>query len=376
MENQFAKAAKLINESKNILIIPREEICGDALGSAIALYKTLRETSDNKTNFDIYLPEAIPPQLHFLLDENEIEKSRLLSKNLVISINNESNGINSLYYKKQNGKFNVIISLQDDKKINENDLKIETSTFNYDLIITIGAQNLTLLGRIYENHPDFFSKTPIINIDYQQDNWQFGNVNIIDDKSASIAEIIMEFTNFINCPPTKERATCLLCGIIEKTQTFQKPNTTPRILRMASELINSGGNQELIVRHLYKTKSMNTVKLWGEIMKELKYDQHKKIASSLITQEILRQSNADPSIFKQLLKELWINFAKCNHFFILWSSENNINGIFTSKKPQIIKEANNLIESKIKDDYLIFQLPEKNLYRAESFFFNLINGII
>lgn len=373
METIFTKAGQLINESKNALIIPGEEVCGDSLGTAIALREILQKSSNNKTNFDAYMPDVIPPQLNFLLEETEMERFSPLSKNIIISINNESNNISSLRYMKKNGKLNIIISPRNKKVINKNDLNIKMPGLNYDLIITVCAQSQASLGEIYENNHNFFLKTPVINIDHHKDNQQFGDINIVNDKFASTAEIIMEFADCANYQITKKSATCLLCGIIEKTQSFQKPDTTPDALRAASKLINLGGDQELIVRNLYKTKSINMVRLWGELMKELKYDQHKKIVSSIVTRETLEQNNADASIFRQLLKELKMNFAKCEYFFILWNSADSVNGIFTGTNLQTVKEIGRFIESKIRDDILVFRLPEENPHKAEAFFFNLIN---
>ena len=380
MLDQFSKSQQLINQSGNILIIPGEEINGDSLGSMLALYHALKKSNGAEKNFHLYLPEDIPSRLQFLINEREIEKSVLPAKTAIISINNELNDIAALRYEKQNDKLKIILSLNNDRAIQYDDIKIETSPLDYDLAIILDAPNLINLGKIYEKYSEIFSRIPIINIDHHENNWRFGNANLINSNASSTAEITKEFINFLNIPCDKNIATCLLCGIIEKTQSFRKPQTPPRIFRLASELINQGADKELIIKHLYKTKPINTVKLWGEIMKNLKHDRRKKFVSCLIPEVVFQKTETNPSFLKQLADDLKENFSACENFLILWGSHGKICGIFTTKRidrlnetERIIKNALNPADCEIKNDYLVLQLPEQNIYRAESLIFNLIN---
>ncbi len=380
MLDQFSKSQQLINQNSNILIIPGEEINGDSLGSMLALYHALKKSNGAKKNFHLHLPEDIPSRLQFLINEEEVEKSALPAKTVIISINNEPDNIAALHYEKQNNKLKIILSLKKDCEVQYDDIKIETSSLNYDLAIILDAPNLINLGKIYEKYSEIFSKIPIINIDHHENNWRFGNANLINPQASSTAEIIKEFINFLNIPYDKNIATCLLCGIIEKTQSFRKPQTPPRIFRLASELINEGADKELIIKHLYKTKPINTVKLWGEIMKNIKHDRRKKFVSCLISKLVFQKTETNPSFLKQLTDDLKENFSACENFLILWESYNKICGIFMvknanhpNKTEQLIKNAFGPVNCAIKNDYLILQLPEQNIYRAESLIFNLIN---
>lgn len=404
---ELKKAQQLINKSKNIIIIPKEELCGDSLGSALALWESVQNLTDKKKRSNIYLPKIIPPQLNFLLNlhqsmnaplmegkksnsETKIQNA-ILSKNLIITINNDLNKINTLRYEKHNNKIKIILSMEPEHSPRENDIQVETIVFNYDLIITLGASNLTLLGEIHENHPDFFANASIINIDHHENNWQFGHINLINAQASSTAEITMELINFLKIPITDKCATCLLCGIIEKTQSFRKSQTAPRAFQLASELLNKGGDQELIIRHLYKTKPVGTIKLWGEIMANLKYDSRKKIISALITTEALQKTNTDTLTLKYALKELKDHFVNYNHFLMLWESNSQVAGILITKQSDLFKKINAYFNNaaskhfnnipygmniKIKDDYLIIQGNEKNLYKIEAYIFNLLNGFI
>ena len=383
MFDQFSKSQQLINQNSNILIIPGEEINGDSLGSMLALYHALKKSNGAEKNFHLYLPDDIPSRLQFLINKKEIERSVLPAKTAIISINNELNNIAALRYEKQNDKLKIILSLNNDCAVQYDDIKIEALSLNYDLAIILDTPNLINLGKIYEKYSEIFSKIPIINIDHHKNNWRFGNTNLTNPNASSTAEITKEFINFLNIPYDKNIATCLLCGIIEKTQSFRKPQTPPIIFRLASELISEGADKELIIKHLYKTKPINTVKLWGEIMKNLKHDRHKKFVSCLIPETVFQKTETNPSFLKQLTDDLKENFSACENFLILWESRNKICGIFTTKRAdrlneteRFIKNALNSVNCEIKNDYLVLQMPERNIYRAESLIFNLINQCI
>lgn len=362
------------------MIVPGEEMNGDSLGSMLALYYALKKQNETGKNIHLYLPEDIPPRLKFLINEEEMEKSALPAKTTIISINNELDNISSLRYEKQNNKLKIALTLKNDHAIQYDDIKIEASSLNYDLAIIFDTPNLINLGKIYEKYPEIFSKIPIINIDHHKNNWRFGNTNLTNPDASSTAEITKEFISFLNIPCDKNIATCLLCGIIEKTQSFRKPQMSPRIFRLASELINRGADKELIIKNLYKTKPINAIKLWGEIMKNLKHNRHKKFISCLIPKTVFQKTGTNPSFLKQFTGDLKENFSAYENFLILWESHDKIYGIFTTKNierlgetEQLIKNTANSIDCGIKNDCLILRLPKQNIYHAESMIFNLIN---
>lgn len=376
MLTELQKSQELINKSRNILIIPQEELCGDSLGSALALHEGLKKIENNIKNPETHLPPNIPSRLEFLLPEEQDKKPAKPLKRLIISINNNLDKINTLQYKKEGGKLQVIFSLDHDYSIKKEDIIVQTMSFNYDLIITLDAPNLTMLGKIYETNPELFDNAPIINIDHHENNWLFGNANLVNTKASSTAEVVIDFLNFLKVPLNESCATCLLCGIIEKTQSFHKPQTTPGTFRVASELLSKGAKQELIIQHLYKTKPLDIVKLWGRVMTNIKYDNRKKIISSFITANMLQEINTDASTIKHLLKELKENFLTYSHFLILWESKDNTHAIFATKNTGILESISSRVNGKIKNGYVVFQMPEKNLYKSEARIFNLMQSIL
>ena len=83
-------------------------------------------------------------------------------------------------------------------------------------------------------------------------------------------------------------ATALLTGLYD-TSSFQNVNTTPKSLTIAAQLVAAGANQQEIIRNLYKTKSLETLKLWGNILTKIKEDKiHGFLWSSVNSSELKR----------------------------------------------------------------------------------------
>ena len=113
----------------------------------------------------------------------------------------------------------------------------------YDLIVTVDTADLALFGTLYKEHVDMFGDIPVLNIDHHISNTQFGQLHLIDPTAASATEVlyswfmqVQEFREKI----TPDMATLLLTGLITDTRSFQNPNTTPRSLEVAAELLEKG----------------------------------------------------------------------------------------------------------------------------------------
>ena len=63
-----------------------------------------------------------------------------------------------------------------------------------------------------------------------------------------------------------EIASVLTAGIVQDTHTFSHPNTTPRTLRVAADLVEAGAPLAAIHRSIYADKPFSTLALWGEML--------------------------------------------------------------------------------------------------------------
>ena len=89
------------------------------------------------------------------------------------------------------------------------------------------------------------------------------DIVIADEKYSSVCEILYDFFDFHRIDITKKMATYLLTGILGDTGVFQHANTTPRVMEITADLMRKGAPLSKIIQLSFKSKKMETLKLWG-----------------------------------------------------------------------------------------------------------------
>lgn len=133
------------------------------------------------------------------------------------------------------------------------------------LLICLDCGNKDRLSMERDGFSDIFK----INLDHHVSNEMYGDLNYVDSKSASTAEIVYELLEELNVPVTEAMAECLYTGIVMDTGSFRFPSTTPKTLRITSKLLETGVNFSKIQRMLFATSPFKQVKLLGRALMTL-----------------------------------------------------------------------------------------------------------
>ena len=96
------QAKNLIEESRNILIVPAQQIRGDSLASALALFFTLKKFGKN-VNLSL---QEIPEKFRFLTDWQPPS-----SKDFIIAINGSEKEISEMRYEKNEKGLKIYLTL-------------------------------------------------------------------------------------------------------------------------------------------------------------------------------------------------------------------------------------------------------------------------
>ena len=146
------------------------------------------------------------------------------------------------------------------------------------IVIDSSSWNL-VVGKNNVDKPDI---TTII-IDHHQTGSEYGDINIIDSKKTSAAEVLYLVFQDWEIEIDNDIATNILTGIIGDTGSFRYPGVNGETLKIGAELISKGANREAIVFNLFNRHSLNLLKYIGVILKNLKVDKKHKIAWSAIS---------------------------------------------------------------------------------------------
>lgn len=263
--------------------------------------------------------------------------------------------------------------------IDPRDFSFIPAKFKFDLVIVIGSPDKEHLGKVYEENPDIFYEVPIINIDNHSDNELFGQVNLVDITASSHAEILAEILEKSTLEKINEQVSeTLLSGIISATESFQKKNTTPKALQIASRLMDRGADQQKIIRSLYKTQPLHLLKLWGRVMAQVKWNENLKLIWALVSIEDLVQSRAVATDLPRVLEKIRSNYSSGNFFMILYpESHTTIRGLIkASSAESLTLLAERFGEGQLHGDTLEFTLSLGSLDEAEYVTIEKLQGLL
>lgn len=303
-QGDLSLATKMIEDHQRILVIPHANVDPDGLSSALACFQLFTSLGKDVT---VICPDTPPEMLQFLPGFEKLSQEIEESQNFIITVNLEDGvEVDKLRYTVEDKKVNIIV-VPKNGSIKPAHISLGEGDKKYDLIVVVDSADLSLLGNIYKDHIDLFSSVPILNIDHHISNTRFGQHQMIDATSASATEVLYHW--FLTVPDwanriTPDIATLLLTGLITDTRSFQNPNTTPRSLEVSADLLERGARQQEIVQHIYKTKPLSTLKIWGRALNRIQEDAAGKIVWSSISKEDLLEMDATSKETAGILDEL------------------------------------------------------------------------
>jgi hypothetical protein len=243
MDNQTQIIAK-ISEAKNILITVGRSPSVDVLTSALSL--TLAIDKMKKHSSAIFSGE-LPPIMKFLHPEKTFENSTESFRDFIISLDKDK--ADKLRYKVEGDLVKIFITPYH-TTISPTDLKFEQGDLNVDLIIALGVKNQADIDKAATAHGKILHSAITITINAKTAS-DFGTINsVISDLSGyseAVSKLIIELDENLL---SKQIATALLTGIVIETEQFSNAKTTPATMTVASKLLGSGADQQLIVKEI------------------------------------------------------------------------------------------------------------------------------
>ncbi len=310
---------ELINQSASVLICLPEQPSTDAIASGLGVLSTIEKLQ--KKGKVVSSGFQLPTNHSFLPKSNEIFDDVSTLRKFIISLDTSTTSVEELSYNIEGDKLNIYIAPKDGF-FSEEDVQTQSGEYAFDLVITIDSQDLDSLGRLYEMNAEFFYRTPIVNIDHSPANDHFGQINLVHVTATSTSEIVFELIKDWGEQILDEYiATNLLTGMISKTKSFQSGSITPRSLAIASHLISQGARREDIVKHLYQSKKVSTLKLWGRALTKLQADIDNKIVWSVLSHQDFTETEAEEDDLSDVIDELIINTPEAKNVFLLYPKD-------------------------------------------------------
>jgi len=300
--NETEQIKKLLEGKKDILVTFHKNSKGDAIASAVALSLYLEKLGKR---VDIVCDNfSLPQNLKFLKKAGNIKDSFPHLQKFVITVDVDKTGLNELSYDIKDDKLRIFVTPKQGFLAREN-IRTAQSDFKYDLIFILDTQELEGLGSLYDNNTELFYNQPIVNIDHHSANEQFGQVNLVETTATSTGEVLYNLIDDMGQENISDDiATGLLTAIIANTKSFKTQNIKPHTLYLASKLMNLGADRDHIVQNLYRTRSLSTLKLWGQALSHIQQDNSLGLVWTTITRDDFIRSGAHAHELYDIVDEL------------------------------------------------------------------------
>lgn len=276
------------------------------LGAAHALSEGLRSLGKSVSVFS-----PPPPPGKALIPWRMKWDSEEPLREFIISFDLAKSPIKELRYEKAENRLNIILS-PTGSKIRREDVDFRNGPLRYDLVITLGVVTLDEAEASVASVPELLHEKSIMNIDVNQENRRYGEINCIADADASgrtqtIPELTYDILRSLNATPnTPESANALLASLTVATKNFHPLRTGSSAFRMASELADVGAEPASVHASLRLLASAEngTTQLMGRAIARSRFDQAKGFLWLTLTGDDFLKTNTHREEAQNVLERI------------------------------------------------------------------------
>ncbi|MBS9782585.1 MAG: bifunctional oligoribonuclease/PAP phosphatase NrnA [Arcobacter sp.] len=267
----YAKALKLIEKSKYILLITHLNPDADTISSALALSNLFYE---NKIKHKVFNVSAdLPQNLDFIQRFDKITD--------------------------QLPKF-------------------------FDLAISLDCGTYARMGI------ELDSSIPLINFDHHKSNNNYGTINIVDPHKSSTAEIVYDFFKYNGLYITKNSASALYTGIYDDSLAFSLSRCDESTFEKVNFLVSCGANPAYIANMMLRRESLAKYRIIPKVLDSLELYKEGEVASIYALDEWFKETGAHTRDSEDALNMI-MNMAVVKIAFFIRNIDNKIRVSFRSK---------------------------------------------
>ncbi len=235
-QNSIQEIGEQILKARSILLFPHDNADGDALGSAMALCRALRNAGKEAA---VLIGERVSDSFEFL----------------------------------DQGYFTL-----DPKQIPEPDICMcvdcgETSRFS-------------------NRKEAFFQGKTSICLDHHVTSEPFADYNHIDGNAAATAELVYKLILSMGLPMDKTIGEALFTGICTDTGNFQYSNTTKETHLITAALYDAGIDHAKVAVELYQNTPLEKFRIVNKVLENMELLAGGKAAIARMTQAMLKETGA------------------------------------------------------------------------------------
>lgn len=250
----FQRVKELVDRGQRFLIATHIDPDGDALGSAFSLCFALKDLHKEAW---VYLRDSVPYQYEFL------PRPRTLFS-----------------------------------------APIDVSTGAFDALFVLDCGDFHRIGDELQR---FRGNGFIVNIDHHDTNEAFGQLNILDERASSTAEILYRVLKAMNVAFTTEMAVNLYAAVFTDTGCLRYPNTNALAFTICEEMVRLGVVPSSVASAIYENHPKARFDLLCIALSTLQTYKDGRLATMYVTKEMFdktRTSKEHTEGFVEDLKQM------------------------------------------------------------------------
>lgn len=233
----LSEIADIIKSGRTFLVTSHIRLDGDAVGSELALYESLRQMGKEVI---VYNRDGTPELYRFLPDAGVI--------------------------------VNVLESVR-----------------GFDAVFVLDCSEIDRVG---EEAGRIASIRRIINIDHHVSNDRYGHLTLTDPDASSTGEMIYRLLEGMKVEMTKDIATNLYTAILTDTGAFRYSNTSKETFLISSLLVGKGADPSRIAQQVYETNPATKIRLLAKALGTLEFYGNGAIGIVHVSQKMLSEADA------------------------------------------------------------------------------------
>lgn len=134
--------------------------------------------------------------------------------------------------------------------------------------------------------------SPFLVIDHHHEHTAFGDCLWLDAKSSSTGELVYELAMALDTKVSFDAAFAIYVAILTDTGSFHYDNTSPRTLRIAANLVETGVHPEEVAGKVYDNYSLERLRLMEKVLATLQLHVNAQVGLIFVSTEMLTSSGA------------------------------------------------------------------------------------
>ena len=253
MENEASSVKQQLVESlrgaENVVITTSQNPTKDDISAAIGLHLLLQKLDKVA---EVVISQPLPSQLDFLKTDmvnTELQGQR----DFVVELDQSRVEADNLKYVNEDNKLKIYITPYNGS-FTEDDASFTYGEYHCDAVVGVGAKSKTDVDEKVRSEEKLAQNTQFLLLNTQpQEGADEGSLNWSEPQASSVCEMVMSMSEALGSGMLDDViATALLTGIIDRTNHFTNPSTTPKVMTMSAQLLAAGAKQSDIIEHLSK----------------------------------------------------------------------------------------------------------------------------